>query len=179
MRRRRVEGVVGAVRVALNSVDKRVEGGRRKKRIIPIPSGGGEVCGVSGRSLLPNRPLTSRDIEAFIMHHEIPHFRGVFMRDGLPRGKPWRHECMIVNQDSTGNGGTHWTCYVKSCKNVFYFDSFGRLPPALEVIKYLDGCSIYYNTRQYQRFNTIVCGHLCLCFLYEYYKNSMKHRFFI
>lgn len=176
-KRRTNKDVFGAVRVALNSVDKRVGGTR--KRIIPIPGGGGGGSSVSGCSLLANRPLTSWDIDAFVKHHEIPHFRGVFMRDDLPRGKPWRNECMIVNQDSSGNSGTHWVCFVKTCNDVFYFDSFGRLPPALEVLEYLDGCRIYYNARQYQRFNTIICGHLCLCFLYEYYKNGGNRRFFI
>lgn len=146
-----------AVRVALNK-----RGGRRKKRILPIPGGG---------SLLPNRALTSRDIEAFVKRHGIPHFRGVFMRDNLPQ-KPRQYECMIVNQDSSGNIGTHWICFVKTCNDVFYFDSFGRLSPAREVLAYLDGCRIYYNAHQYQRFDTIICGHLCLCFLHGYYKNG-------
>lgn len=175
-------GIVGAVRVTFNSGDKHVGGGRKKrmmnKRIIPVSDtiGGcvGEVSDVIGQSILPNRPLTSYDINLFIKRNKIPHFRGVFMRDDLPRRKPRRNECMIINQDSTGNYGTHWTCFVKTDNDVFYFDSFGRLPPALEVIEYLNGCRIYYNQLQYQQFDTIICGHLCLCFLYEYYKNSGK-----
>lgn len=180
-RRRTVTGIVGAVRVLLKPVDERR---KSKKRIIPTPGGGGGRLGgvyqgVMGYSLLPHRPLTSHDITAFIEHYEIPHFRGVFMRDDLPHGKPWRNECMIINQDSAGNYGTHWTCLVKTCNDVFYFDSFGRLPPALEVLNYMHGCRIYYNTHRYQRFDTIICGHLCLYFLYEYYKNGVNGHFFI
>lgn len=92
------------------------------------------------------------------------------MRDVLPVNKPWINECMILNHDSVKNNGTHWTCYVKQRQEVYYFDSFGKLPPPLELIRYLGSeCNIYYNTEQYQTYNTINCGHLCLRFLYEFY----------
>lgn len=93
------------------------------------------------------------------------------MRDSLPKGKAWKKECMVINHDSIKNHGTHWTCFVKDDENVFYFDSFGKLPPPLELVQYLGSeCHIFYNYKQYQQFNTIICGHLCLHFLYEYYK---------
>lgn len=93
------------------------------------------------------------------------------MRDDLPIEKPWLNECMIINHDSKENDGTHWTCYIKENKNVFYFDSFGKLPPPLELINYLGSdCRFYYNYKKYQKFNTFICGHLCLKFLYEFYK---------
>lgn len=97
------------------------------------------------------------------------------MRDNLPKGKPWKNECMVVNHDSAENSGTHWTCFVKTCNDVFYFDSFGKLAPPLELIGYLGSdCNIYYNSMQYQKFNTIICGHLCLSFLYAYYREKIK-----
>lgn len=95
------------------------------------------------------------------------------MRDNLPNDVPWKNECMVVNHDSIANDGTHWTCYIKKIDEVFYFDSFGKLPPPLELIKYLGSdCKIFYNSQQYQKFDTVICGHLCLCFLYEYYKKQ-------
>lgn len=103
--------------------------------------------------------------------YKIPHFRGIFMRDNLPVGKPWINECMILNHDSVANDGTHWTCYVKSGEKVCYFDSFGKLAPPLELIDYLGSdCIISYNTEQFQHFDTVICGHLCLKFLYNFYK---------
>lgn len=105
--------------------------------------------------------------------NKIPHFRGVFMRDCLPNGEPWRNECMILNHDSFKNNGTHWTCYAKENKNVYYFDSFGKLAPPLELIEYLGSeCRILFNSQQYQNFNTVNCGHLCLKFLYDFYKSE-------
>lgn len=93
------------------------------------------------------------------------------MRDSLPNTTPWKNECMIVNHDSFVNDGTHWTCFAKQGPNVYYFDSFGKLPPPLELIKYWGSdCFILYNSERYQNFNTVNCGHLCLHFLYEFYQ---------
>lgn len=93
------------------------------------------------------------------------------MRDSLPDDKPWKNECMVVNHDSITSTGTHWTCFAKVGQNVYYFDSFGKLPPPLELIEYLGSeCNISYNSMQYQNFNTVICGHLCLMFLYEFYR---------
>lgn len=123
--------------------------------------------------MLPKRPLTNQDIMKFITCTEVPKFRGVFMRDNLPSIKPWKNECMVINHDSIRNSGTHWTCYVKKDTNVFYFDSYGKLAPPLELIRYLgSNCNIYYNSKRYQEFDTIICGHLCLKFLYEFYENK-------
>lgn len=95
------------------------------------------------------------------------------MRDFLPK-RPWKNECMILNHDSYRNDGTHWTCFVKTGKYVYYFDSFGKLPPPLELIDYLGSeCKISYNAHQYQDFNTVNCGHLCLEFLYKFTKNKV------
>lgn len=97
------------------------------------------------------------------------------MRDNLPHGKPWRNECMIVNHDSIRNSGTHWTCFIKLNKKAYYFDSFGKLAPPLELIEYLGSdCTVYYNSKQFQKFDTVICGHLCLRFLYEFYKRKNK-----
>lgn len=95
------------------------------------------------------------------------------MRDDLPNEDPWENECMVINHDSKENPGTHWSCYTKTDKIIFYFDSFGKLAPPLELFNYLGSdCSFYYNYKQYQKFNTVICGHLCLKFLYEFYKDQ-------
>lgn len=95
------------------------------------------------------------------------------MRDYLPQTKPWKNECMVLNLDSIKNSGTHWTCYVKCDKSVCYFDSFGKLAPPLELVDYLGSdCNIFYNSEQFQEFDTIICGHLCLKFLYEFYSKA-------
>lgn len=87
------------------------------------------------------------------------------MRDNLPR-KVKKYECGIVNLDSSAGPGTHWVAYCKKGTDVQYFDSFGNLRPPQEIVQYL-GKDIKYNHSQYQNYNSSVCGHLCLKFLYS------------
>lgn len=98
---------------------------------------------------------------------KIPDFRGVFMRNALPSTKPFINESAILNLSAKSGGGTHWTCYRKNGQKVWYFDSFGNVKPPKELFEYLKVPQIYYNYDRYQNFNTFVCGHLCLKFLYN------------
>ena len=45
---------------------------------------------------MPDRPLTNTELSTNARELEIPHFRGVFMRDTLPQ-YPFNIECGIVN----------------------------------------------------------------------------------
>lgn len=87
------------------------------------------------------------------------------MLDTLPV-KPHRKESGIVNLDKSSGIGTHWVAYYKNGKQVIYFDSYGNLRPPREIVNYL-GPSIVYNHDRYQNDNSVICGHLCLKFLYE------------
>lgn len=87
------------------------------------------------------------------------------MKDNLPL-HPYKNECGILNLDLTSGPGTHWTAYFKKgSKNILYFDSFGDLQPPKELVRYLGG-NIKYNKETYQTYNTYICGHLCLIFLF-------------
>ena len=106
--------------------------------------------------ILPNKPLSNFELIDSVKELKIKYFRGVYLRDQLPK-KPWKKECGIVNlADSDDLKGTHWVCYYENK----YFDSYGIQPP-LEIINYL-GLGIEYNKFQIQDFETVVCGHLCL-----------------
>lgn len=118
-----------------------------------------------------DRPLSNHDIIRFAKEMNIPHFRGVFMRDNLPR-RCRKKECLVLNHDSIKNSGTHWTSLIKVNKTVYYFDSFGKLPPPVELIKYLGkGVQINYNYHRYQDFDTVICGQLCLKFLNNFWRD--------
>lgn len=96
---------------------------------------------------------------------DLPNFRGVFMTDSLPL-QPNKNECGILNLDSSSGNGTHWTAYFKKgSKRIIYFDSFGNLQPPKELVRYL-GSNIKYNEESFQTYDTFICGHLCLIFLY-------------
>ncbi len=115
-----------------------------------------------------NRALTNYDILDVIKKTEIISiFKGIFSRDEIQSlNDPSSIECGIINLSKLYEPGTHWTAYFKVHKNVKYFDSFGDLPPPKELVKYFKGCDIYYNTHCEQHFNTVICGQLCLRFLY-------------
>lgn len=114
---------------------------------------------------LSNRALTDTDLLCYAKKLEIPNFRGVFMRNDLPKTGPLFKEAVIINLDDKNGRGTHWTCYRKNGKSVRYFNSFGNLKPPAELIQYMNNNEIKYNYKIYQEFNTVNCGHLCLKFL--------------
>ena len=118
--------------------------------------------------IIENKALSNHELIGFIKQLKIKNFRGVFMRDSLPkkqrrvestqRSTGRRSECGIVNLADSLSDGTHWVCYY----NGYYFDSYG-LPPPLEIVEYL-GDNLEYNIYQIQKSGQI-CGHLCLYFL--------------
>lgn len=115
---------------------------------------------------IPNKPLSQYDLMKYVNELKIPNFKGIYMRDTLPKNSNKnKKECGILNLDSIKGPGTHWTCWIKNCNNLCcYFDSFGVEPPK-EFENYMK-CNIIYSTYQIQKFNDIICGHLCLTVLY-------------
>lgn len=112
--------------------------------------------------------LTNIDIINFCKPN-IPFFRVVFMRVGLPN-QPRKRECGIINLDKSVGNGTHWVAYQKSGEKNCYYDSFTNLQPPIEIIKYL-GKNICYNYNCEQKFHTYNCGHLCINFLLQNVNN--------
>ncbi|KAJ8868952.1 hypothetical protein PR048_030493 [Dryococelus australis] len=75
---------------------------------------------------------------------DIPYFRGVYMRDDLPK-KPNLHEGMIVNLDSKQNEGTYWVALIKNINHSLYYNSFGDLCPPIEILSAIVNISLYIN----------------------------------
>lgn len=112
------------------------------------------------------------DILKHVKTMQIPYFRGVFMRDALPR-RANNIESIILNHDSIKNHGTHWTALIKVGSKAYYFDSFGKLPPPLELVSYVGPkTEILYNYGRYQEFNSKICGHLALQFLHDFWRRN-------
>ena len=126
---------------------------------------------VYGIEIGVNEGLTNFQLYDYVKKLQIPNFRGVFMTDTLPVN-PKQVECAIVNLNRSYEKGSHWVCYVKMDKKRIYFDSFGQDVP-IEISRYLKTANefknkstvIARNTDVVQRFNTHVCGHLCLVVL--------------
>jgi hypothetical protein len=109
--------------------------------------------------ILPNKPLSNFDLQDAAKKIKIPRFRGVFVRDILPR-KARKQECGILNLDGSSGNGTHWVAWEKRDDAKYYFDSYGIQPP-LELIRYLKS-PILYNSERIQPDGEVFCGHLCL-----------------
>lgn len=89
------------------------------------------------------------------------------MRNSLPT-RCHKYECGVINLDDSEGSGTHWVSYYKRGETCYYFDSFGDLQPFKEFIEYVgDRCIIHFNYKQFQKYDTVVCGHLCLKFLFD------------
>ena len=109
--------------------------------------------------VLPNVPLSNIQLVDAAHKLKISNFRGVFLRDELPK-RPRMNESGILNLDRSSGDGTHWVCWIKNGNRKMYFDSYGLLPPT-EIIKYLNN-NVYYNSERVQPDNQVFCGHLCL-----------------
>ena len=109
--------------------------------------------------VLPNIPLTNFDLLEAAKKLKIKNFRGVFVRDQLPK-KANIHECGIINIDDSKGPGSHWQCWFKNASEKLCFDSYG-LPPPTELVNYLKR-PVYYNSERIQPDDVVFCGHLCL-----------------
>ena len=108
---------------------------------------------------LPNKPLSNLEISDAAKRLSLYGFRGVFLRDTLPKQAKLT-ECGILNLDSSSGDGTHWVMCFKKGKKKFYFDSYGVQPPT-ELIAYLKS-PIFYNSERFQQNGEVFCGHLFL-----------------
>ena len=111
---------------------------------------------------LPNVPLTNIQLIDAAKKLNIKNFRGVFLRDELPK-VPREKECGILNLDDSTGCGTHWVVWIKNANEKLYFHSYG-LPPPTEILKCLRS-PVLYNSERVQPDNEVFCGHLCLFIL--------------
>ena len=113
------------------------------------------------------KPLTNVDISHMLK--DIPHFRGVYTRDILPK-RIFKKECGVINTDIISGIGKHWICYYNDPKSKYieFLDSFG-LSPAQEILTYLEtsGKDIIYNSSQLQANVSTKCGYYCVYFIKE------------
>ena len=62
--------------------------------------------------VLPNKPLSNLEIIDAAKKLSLCGFRGVFLRDTLPK-KLKLNECGILNLDSSSGDGIHWVMWFK------------------------------------------------------------------
>ena len=108
---------------------------------------------------MPNKPLSNLEIIDAAKKLSLCGFRGLFLRDTLPK-KLNLNECGILNLDSSSGDFTHCVMWFTKGKEKFYFDSYGVQLPS-ELIAYLKS-PIFYNSELVQQSGEVFCGHLCL-----------------
>ena len=77
--------------------------------------------------VLPNKPLLNLEIIEASKMLSLYGFRGVFLRDTLPK-KAKLNECDILNLESSSGEGKHLVIWFKRSKDKLYFDSYGMKP---------------------------------------------------
>ena len=70
-----------------------------------------------------------------------------------------------INTDVSSSSGTQWVVVNINGGTTYYFDSFG-LEPTEEIKQYCKEPR-FYNSFEFQKPNEVICGHLCLYFLYR------------
>ena len=70
------------------------------------------IMKVYGLNISDDRGLTNVDLYRYVYELKIDNFRGVFMRDTLPR-IPHQTEFGIVNFNTSEQIGSHRVCYFK------------------------------------------------------------------
>src|SRR5271156_1750193 len=112
--------------------------------------------------------MSNYDIIRVAKELKIPHFRGCFMRDTLPKHIN-TNECGIVNLEPDSEQGSHWVSYYKHASEKYYCDSYG-LPPTNEMLKNLKPSSVssqvIMSTFVIQQLGTVICGQLSIYVLY-------------
>ena len=129
------------------------------------------------------QPLSNFDIIGICKKLKISNFKGCFMRDEIGNldAASNNDECFIMNLDNSDSSGTHWVAVniagatgasgagsagaSGAGGTTYYFDSFG-FPPTQEIKEYCKEPR-YYNSFVFQKPNEVICGHLCVYFLYR------------
>ena len=88
------------------------------------------------------------------------HFGGVINKADLTK---LMKKVYVINLDKRNGSGSHWTLVSNlDPKHIFYFDSFGEVPPEhiLKLMK-ATGKIAFYNKQQFQLIKSDSCGEFC------------------
>jgi hypothetical protein len=89
----------------------------------------------------------------------------VFMKDEITN--PLQEGFYFMNIESSGEDGSHWTCFLKNKRQVFYFDPFGVFPAQNQFDLFKENkLIIYYDEKQHQDIDSTSCGYWCLSWMY-------------
>ncbi len=100
---------------------------------------------------------------------------GIYARNGIP--STLKNGNYVINLDDKAGAGTHWVCFSKIGKTIYYVDSFGMPPPENELKVFnKENDTIHYNKKQIQNINSILCGYFCIGFFLFEKLNAGKNK---
>ena len=109
-----------------------------------------------------NKRLSNIDIITLCDQLNIK-LNGIFMKDTIPTKLQTGY--YVLNLDEQAGTGTHWTVFYKDAEGVYYFDSFGQLPPERAYNIFLKQKHAYYSDRIIQHTKSNLCGFYCVYFM--------------
>ena len=111
-----------------------------------------------------NKDLTNFDLINLSKELHLK-LNGVYMKDELKTNL--KNGNYILNLENHNQGGSHWVCFIKHNKSIYYFDSFGVQMPQneLDIFKQ-NHDNIFYSNVQIQSITSILCGYFCIAYLY-------------
>ena len=90
---------------------------------------------------------------------------GIYMKDEIPNDL--KEGNYIINLENSNQSGSHWTCFIKDKDDIFYYDSFGIVPPQnLYNIALKNSLNLYYIDKHDQNLEATSCGWWVVSFLY-------------
>lgn len=124
--------------------------------------------------------LTDKELKALFKLFHIK-CKGIHLKDEV-KDKELKPGFYIYNLDSRKNPvqfeslGTHWTCSVGNDADVFYFDSYGAVPPT-EIHMFMKKTYDRYGYNNYiiQDLKSEMCGWYCLGLALFIKENQKKY----
>ena len=103
---------------------------------------------------VPDKPLTNIELVRYDGLLKVPDFRGVFMRDTLPK-YPFNEVSGIVNFNTSRQPGSHWVCYYRNNNERIDFNSYGQIIP-VEIQQFLKTGSEFDPGKEVIQRNTVI-----------------------
>ena len=113
---------------------------------------------------------TNSDLYSIAIKLKIK-LNGIYMKDEIPTDL--KEGNYIINLENSDQSGSHWTCFIKNKDNIYYYDSFGVVPPQnLYDISVKNSLNLYYIDKHDQNLDSTSCGYWVIAFLF--YMNNTK-----
>jgi hypothetical protein len=112
-----------------------------------------------------NKVLTNYDIINICKRLKLK-INGIYMRDEITT-RNLDDGCTVMNLQSKGQSGSHWTAIYKQGNVIMYCDPYGMPYPNDEKLVFeKQRNTVFYNNVQYQDYYSHNCGLFAILFLY-------------